>query len=143
MSVKKSNPGFSMVEILTVLALISILGSYAYPNYQAHILRAHRTEAQAALVMLASQLETYYAEHHTYEDANIEQLNGSNKTQNGYYILSIADLSPTTYTVLATPQGNQLKDRLCQTLTFNQLGHKGIQEGPGGSPSGTASQCWE
>ncbi|KFI08618.1 type IV pilin protein [Massilia sp. BSC265] len=58
--------GFTLVEILIVLAIVSILGAIAYPGYMRHVVKTRRVEAQLALVDAMQRQEQYRALHHTY-----------------------------------------------------------------------------
>ena len=50
------------MELMVVVAIVSILAIYAYPNYMAHVLKTRRVEAQGILVQDASYLERLYTE---------------------------------------------------------------------------------
>lgn len=58
--------GFTLVELLVVLAIVSILAAIAYPGYARHVSKARRVEAQLALVDAMQRQEQYRALHHTY-----------------------------------------------------------------------------
>jgi type IV pilus assembly protein PilE len=136
--------GFSLIELMIAVAVVGILAAIAVPSYQAYMTKTNRTEAQTSLVTLASSMESYYTENHTYATATINGLNGTNQTPNAYYTLSITNLTGSTYTLNATPNGGQAtRDTLCQTLTLTQAGTKGIANGPSGAPTGTAADCWK
>ncbi|WP_207384282.1 type IV pilin protein [Legionella yabuuchiae] len=140
--------GFSLIELLVVMIVVGILVSVAYPSYREYINRAHRADGQSALLNLASRMERYYSERHTYQTATIgtgaaTDVLSSATSPEGWYVLSIPTATATTFTLRATPTGTQAtSDTLCQSLTLNHLGVKGITTGPAGTPTGTASQCW-
>ena len=58
--------GFTLVELVVVLAIVSILAAIAYPGYARHLAKARRVEAQLALVDAMQRQEQYRALHHTY-----------------------------------------------------------------------------
>lgn len=140
--------GFTLIEIVIVLAITGILAMLAYPSYQDYITRARRIEGQSALLDLANRMEAYFSENETYEGATIAQQNPSDllsrpTTSDNHYSLAIKDATANTYTLVATPIGSQAtNDKRCQTLTYNHLGEKKIESGPNGSPIGGVDQCW-
>jgi len=140
--------GFSLVELLVVLVIVGILASIAYPSYRDYITRARRSDGQASLLDLANRMERYYSEQNTYQTATIGTGNAtdiiaSNQTPEGWYTLSITAANGSSYTLQATPNGVQgTSDTICQSLTINNIGVKGVATGPAGAPTGTAATCW-
>lgn len=140
--------GFSLIELMIVIVVMGILVSIAYPSYRDYITRARRTDAQSALLDLASRMEKYYSENNTYQTATIgageaTDVLSSNTSPEGWYILSIPNATASAYTLQATPQNTQAAaDTRCQSLTLNHLGVKGMTTGPAGNPTGTIAQCW-
>ncbi len=130
--------GFSLIELLIVLAITGILAAFAYPSYLHYIVRAHRIEAQTALFDLANRLERNYSETNRYQ-----QEIASDLLTTVWYALSITQATDSYFELQATPIGSQAKnDTLCQSLTLNSQGVKGIGVGPRGAPLGTINQCW-
>jgi type IV pilus assembly protein PilE len=60
--------GFSLIEMLIVLAILSILGAAAYPSYTGYIVRTKRTEGQLALIEAMQQQERYRLQHNSYAE---------------------------------------------------------------------------
>jgi len=58
--------GFSLIEVLAVLAIIALLVSLALPAYRGQVLRAKRVQGQAALLKTMQQQERYYSQHNRY-----------------------------------------------------------------------------
>lgn len=140
--------GFTLIELVAVLAVTGILWAIATPFYQDILIRARRLEAQTALLDLANRMERYYGQHHTYQTASIgsgstQDLLTSSITPHGWYQLSIVDARHSFFILKATPLGTQaIRDTLCQSLLFNENGTTNIAAGPSGRPLGRANQCW-
>ncbi len=142
------NQGFSLLEMLIVMLILSILLSFAYPSYQMYWTRAYRLEGQIAILNLANKMEQSFAQYGTYALASI----GTNSehdvlstalTSQGWYVLNIQSASDTHYTLQAIPQNSQAQqDKQCQTLQINDQGIQSMVPGPGGSPTGTWETCW-
>ena len=131
--------GFTLIEVMIVCAVVAILAAIALPSYLTSVQKSRRTDAKSALLAIAGQMERYFTERGTYATATL----GSGSTnvypstsQNGYYTLSLANLTTTTYTVRAAPAGIQTGDP-CGTFTFTGQGAKGVTGG-----SKPASDCW-
>ena len=58
--------GFTLVELLVVIVVISLLAMVAIPSYQNSIAKARRVDAQAALSSLSSAMERWFSEKGTY-----------------------------------------------------------------------------
>lgn len=133
----KKNSGFSLLEILITLAIISLLSAIAYPLYTQHVTQTHRKQAQIALFNLANQMERYYVENnHSYAQATLAKLGFDETTLKDRYEISIT-ATATTYKLQAMPLKNQAKhDANCGSLVLNQLGEKKI------TGSGSLQECW-
>lgn len=142
------NAGFTLIELLIVLAIAAILVSIAYPSYNQYLEKSRRTDGQSALMDLANRMENYYIEHNSYASATLAGNNvdtdvlSNNISAGQWYLLSIIAQDDFSFTLQATPQNAQAYDRLCQSLTLNHLGEKGIAEGPEGKPTGNTNLCW-
>jgi type IV pilus assembly protein PilE len=132
--------GVTMIELLTVVAIVAILSSVALVSYRSYVLRAHRTDASTALLRIQVAEEKYFLQNNTYTidlaDAPPVGLGIASPTANGFYTLVVAG-NPnitTSYLATATAVGSQLKDRPCPTLAIDDQGQHG--------PAATASTCW-
>lgn len=128
--------GFTLIELLISCVIVGVLAAIALPSYQKQVQKTRRSDAKSALVGAAGQMERYFTERSTYATATL----GSGgvypaTTQNGYYALSLANLTATTYTVQAAPAGAQVGDS-CGTMTYTEQGAKGV------TGSLSVSDCW-
>lgn len=124
--------GFTLIEVMIVVAIIAILASIALPNYLQHLLTSNRASAKACMSEFAQAYERRYTTNMSYAGDAIVlgcQTEGGLDTR---YTLTAANTA-TTFTITATPIGAQVKDTLCGTLTLNQVGAKGAAD-PG--------KCW-
>lgn len=133
--------GFTLIEMMIVVAVIGILAAIAYPSYQEHVRKARRADAQTALLELAQFMERHYTANGKYlTDANVAPtLPFSGAPKDGatkYYDLSFAS-APTasSYTLRAVPKGAMASDT-CGTLTLSNTGAKGQATGA------SLATCW-
>jgi len=128
--------GFTLLELLITLLIVSILAMISYPSYNHFILKTRRTDAQIALLDLASSMERYYAINNTYMGATLADLMENKYTNEGYYQLEITQSTQDTYLLQALPEQSQTRDSACGTLGINQLGEKTI------SGNDQVENCW-
>ena len=58
--------GFTLIELMVVVAVVAILASIAYPSYRDAVLKGRRAQARTALLELMQQQERYMTQHNTY-----------------------------------------------------------------------------
>ena len=128
--------GFTIIEVLIVVAILGILAAIAIPQVTKYITNARRADGKTALLAAAQAMERYYTNNYTYVGATI----GTNTTDqiyqnsdSGYYSLSFSpaesgSTNPSSsefeIQAVADPNGKQANDTPCLTMTINQLGQK-------------------
>lgn len=129
---------FTLIEVIAVLAILSIFLLLIYPDLKALAVKSYRNNGLVALYDLSSRLERYHSQNRTYVGATIANLGlSSSVATGGHYNLVFQSLGADTFTVQAVPLGYQSSnDKECEKLSLNQHGHKSI------SGSGTISGCW-
>ncbi len=108
---KKS--GFTLIELMVVVAIVAILASLVYPSYSSHLKTGQRTDAQRLMLEQSNLLERSYSRNGTYPQAH-------NITASDYYSFSYRRIAADQFTLTATPAN----DPLCGELTLNQQGVK-------------------
>lgn len=129
MKVKAKLRGFSLVELMIVVAIVAILVALALPSYSRYVRKANRGEAQQLLLNWANNQEIWRANDTDYAStADIPLPNHAN------YIFEIDNMTATTYTLIADPQNDQANDEergvACDPLTLDQSNAK------------TPPECW-
>jgi type IV pilus assembly protein PilE len=125
--VHRANHGFTLIEVMIVLAIIAILAAVAYPSYQDQIRTARRSDAMDALLTLQSQQEKWRANNTTF--GTLANIGGSANSVDGRYTLVVAGNSATAYTLTANAVGDQTNDTGCtaMTLTISAANPRGVK----------------
>lgn len=133
----KTSRGFTLIELMIVVAIVAILAAIAYPSYEEYIIRNRRAQGKSDMMQLAQRLERVYTTDRAYTAATTicDKDLSSPVTGTAFYTLA-TECTATTYTIKATPQGPQAKDTRCNVMTLNQLGAKTASGSLG------AAGCW-
>ncbi len=131
--------GFTLIEVMIVVLIISVLAAIAYPAYQDSVVKSRRSAAKACIMEATQFMERFYTTNNlTYVGAPAAWTGCAAGTDvtNHYTVVPLAT-GPRAYTVTATPQGLQLaKDTSCGTLGITNTGVKTK------SGSQTVDYCW-
>lgn len=136
----RRNQGFTLVELMIVVAIVAILAAIAYPSYQQYVRKSRRADAKAVLVEAAQFMERSYTEKNfSYASVTLPPTlkKSPQDGERKYYTIDF-DGTPTanTFTLIAKPEGDQAKDR-CDALTLTHTGEKGTE-----ATGMTADECW-
>jgi len=127
--------GFTLIEVVIVMAVVAILTAIAIPNYFQFIARGHRSEARATLTQAAQWMERWRTERGTYNGAALPAtLARSPATGTQMYAITVATAG-NTYTLTAAPQG---------PMTGDPCGDFGLDNTGQRTRSGTEALdiCW-
>ncbi len=130
--------GFTLLELMITCLIVAILAAIAIPSYVSAMQQSRRSDATSALTGAAGQMERYFTEQGTYATATLGSTSTSvypSTSQNGYYNLSLTNLTATSYTLNAAPTGVQADDP-CGSYTYTDQGVKGVTGSPG------VANCW-
>ena len=118
--------GFTLLEMLIVMGLISIIAAVALPSYNSYIVRAQRSDGMDSLTEIMNQQQRYLTKNRTYT-TDLQNLGYTNATyvtpEGGYTITATACGASIARCVLLTAdaQGRQDGDG---DITINSLGQK-------------------
>lgn len=145
---RSKHSGFTLMEMMIVVAIIAIISAVAYPSFRDSGRRGHRSDARSALLENAQYMERFFTENSAYNltaggasptlPRTVSPANATGGNIN--YNISLSAVTATSFTLQAVPVNGMAAD-VCPTLTLNNLGQKSVS----GTLSGgmTADSCWE
>ncbi len=141
------NSGFTLIELMIVVAIVAILASIALPSYTSYVARAKRADARTQLVQAAQFMQRFYAANDTFEKDRAENpvidkipgnLKQSPADSIAIYKLEIPTATSTSYEIQMVPvSGGSMAADSCGTFTLTSTGIRGV--------SGTTARdtCWK
>ncbi len=133
---RSGQAGVTLVELMIVVVIIGIIAMIAIPSYRQQVLRSGRSDAKAALMQTAQNLERCFTSTSTYTACVVLPA----ASPEGLYSVTAGDdddeITGTTYLLTATPQDGQAEDTACGSFTIDQANDRGI------TGTGTEDECW-
>lgn len=143
--------GFTLIELMIVVAIVAILAAIAYPSYTDYVMRSRRTDAKAGLTAAAQAMEKFYTERMTFSGATLGSGSGAvapSLSQDNFYSIEF-DSNPSAGTPCGgttTTSPSASAFRLCATPRSTtaqasdscgifSLSHTGIK-------TPTTARCW-
>ena len=117
--------GFTLVELMVVVAVVAILAAVALPSYREYIKKSARAEAQAYLMAVASRQQQFMLDTRAYSTLSVDAVVAQPRNVSAAYVVTMVTMPgpPPTFTLTATPAPAQASDK-CGTLSLDQTGTK-------------------
>jgi type IV pilus assembly protein PilE len=145
---RRAQHGVTLLELMIVLAIVSIIATFAYPSYTQYVVNTKRTAATSTLLQIADRQQQFFMDNKRYANDLTDLGFSANPLfvasdgapaeagdTDTVYVFGLANVAATTYIAVAAPLAGQLKrDTDCGTLTLNQAGAR--------AATGTADDCW-
>jgi type IV pilus assembly protein PilE len=115
--------GFTLIELMIVVAIIAIIAAVAYPSFTDQVRKSRRAQAKADLLELAQLAERSRTVHNTYADFDLPFAQSPREGTARYQIQWAEDPDASTFELEAVPLDSQQRDP-CGTLSVNQANQK-------------------
>jgi len=130
--------GFTLIELMIVVAIVSILAAIAYPSYQEYVRRAARADARSVMLKMAQYQERNFTDRGAYVEVKAATTDapwaGLKSSSGGKYNITVA-LAVGTLPYVITATAASITDSSCSPLTLDSNGARGS--------AGSVDVCWK
>lgn len=135
-AIRRAVAGFTLIELMIVVAVVAILAAIAVPSYQEQVRKSRRAQAKADIVEYVQMAERFFTVNNTYVGFALPATVSPREAgATARYNLAATTQTATQFVLTATATGPQASDR-CGDLSVSNTGLKTE------SGSATLAECW-
>lgn len=110
--------GFTLIEMMIVVAIVAVLAAIAYPSYQQYVIRTKRGDMQAEMMRISQEAQRYYIIKKKFNGVTLNDLNASTNFPNGTPLYDLA----------ITTQGSQVNSKIHNVWTLTATPRAGTTQ---------------
>ena len=148
--------GFTLIEIMIVVAIVGVLAAVALPSYLENLRRGDRAAARSTLLLAGQYMHKFYSANDSYQtdrggnnltvSAMPTTITQTSSSGNVYYELDIStspcSLTGASFTICFKPVNKMAGDK-CGIYTLDHTGAKGIWVGGSAGSAALRDECWK
>ena len=112
--------GFTLIELMVVVAIIGVIAAIAFPSYVRYVERTQFNDGRTGLLAAAQLMERCYVQDMGYDGDACAGVGGN--SPEGFYSIEVTDANTRTFTLTATGQAGRVASPPCNSITLDQTG---------------------
>jgi prepilin-type N-terminal cleavage/methylation domain-containing protein len=135
----KRQTGFTLIELMIVVAIVGILAAVAVPMYTDYVIRSTLVEGHTGLSDFRVRMEQFYQDNRTYDGAGLDNCGAARPTNVANFTYTCRSLGQ-TYSAVAT--GNAASRAAGFVFTINEQNVRATTATKAGWESAAMANCW-
>ena len=137
----KTSRGFTLIELMIVVAIVAILAAVALPSYNNYVVRSKVTDAFAGMTSYSTAMQQYFQDNRTYGNSTT---NGCLSSSTSYFTYSCnnSSLAATTFLIQATSTSASGIGSPAMVYSLDQSGNRATVTVPTGWSLPSPNNCW-
>jgi type IV pilus assembly protein PilE len=141
---RRSQRGFTLVEVMIAVAVVGVLSSVALPSFEDQLRKARRADVLISMMQIQSAQERFRTNNTRY--GTLADIGVATTSASRHYTLQISAAQAESYEALATASGAQARDASCRFMKLSANGANWVYtsgpEASAANPADANRRCW-
>jgi len=135
--------GFTLIELMIVVAIVAILAAIAFPSYDEYVRRGRRAELQTQILQAGQFMDRYFTSNNSTYAASVLPVGlasspDNSSVANRLYDIALTNVTANTYTLTGTrTAGKGMETDACGDFTLLHTGEKNLANN-----TKPVAECW-